>query len=323
MAKEETVIPRLHPRRSWRTGAVVAASVLVVVVGTMLCPVQRAASGITPTPTGMNPAPTGPPTPTGGWTAVFADDFNEPLGDGPGQDPLWYPNQPGVPVTGLGWPNNPSVELEVYAASQVSVSGGDLNLTAQPVGDGYLSGMANTSGPGGWTWTPGGGQTMAFEVVAKFPTGAGLFNACWTASEDGWTDERDFVEGHPGDRVNSSHIYDTDPKAQQESITTLPFDPSAAFHRYTYVVNPNGSWQLYIDGQRQSWAGGGPEPDAKTPMELLLDYAVIGDTDLASSTFSIASVAVYEDTPHASQHVSRIAIAPGTTISTVTAAGKR
>ena len=263
---------------------------------------------------GINPAPAGPPTPSGGWTVVLADDFNEPLGYGPGQDPLWYPNQPGVKINGIGGPNNPDYEREVYTGSQVSVRGGLLNLTARPDGRRYLSGMANTSGVHGWTWTPGGGQTMAFEVVAKFPAGAGLFNAFWTSSRDGWSDERDFFEGHPRNLIDSAHVYATHPKTQQYVATTLPFNPSAAFHRYTYIVEPDGSWRLYIDGQWQDWAGGGPKPEASNPMQILLNYAVTGNTGLPSSTFRIASVAVYEDTRHAGRRVSAVVVAPGTTI---------
>jgi hypothetical protein len=106
-------------------------------------------------------------------------------------------------------------------------------------------------------------------------------------------------------------------------------------HRYTYVVYPNQSWSLYIDGQLQTWVGDNgvapaetsDEPNPHQPMYLYIDYAL---ADLNSSgtgwnftdpnftsgyrQFRINSVAVYEDGIHAGEGFAGGGLAPGTVI---------
>ena len=183
---------------------------------------------------------------------------------------------------------------------------------ASPNGDGYVSGRVTTP----WTWTPGTGATWAFEMVAKMPPAAARFPAFWTSSATGWVDERDFVEAHPG-FLDSDWIYSTGttgtPKAQDYETSPWPFDPSAAMHRYTYEVLPDGSWRFYLDGQLQTWAGGPSRPYLAVPMTIILNYALAGGGGPGSSSaFSVASVAAYVDTSH-SAGVART-IAPGTSI---------
>ena len=90
-------------------------------------------------------------------------------------------------------------------------------------------------------------------------------------------------------------------------------------HRYTYVVYPNQSWSLYIDGVLQTWVGNnGVAPahtSVNTPMDLILNYALANTTfTIGSRNFVINSVAVYQDNAHAGQAMTGGGIAPGTTV---------
>ena len=296
--------------------------------------------------TPVNRVPTGPPAPTSGWHVDLADDFNVPLGTGPGQDNLWYPTQdwnktPSVAVNG----NNPD-ETEVYSSDEVAVQKGNLVLSARyqndaapGAGDGSGRNEANrrqrnfvasivtspTDEPGykGFSWTPGDGSTWAFEIDCRFPPDTiGLFNSFWTSSLGTWSNERDFFEAHSGNRIDTTWIYRTPVTGGYESSfygKTLGFDPSAAMHRYTYVVNPNQSWSLYIDGALQTWVGvdgvAPPKTSSNTPMELIMNYALNGSGFTSgSNSFLINSVAVYQDNAHAGKSMSGGGIAPGTTV---------
>jgi Concanavalin A-like lectin/glucanases superfamily len=281
-------------------------------------------------------APSGPATPSGGWHVDFADDFNIPLGTGAGEDNFWYPSQswngnPGSDVAG-----NNSYETEVYNSSQVSVSGGVLRLTAvydydrAPASNGntqanYVSGMVTSpvgsSGYQGFTWTPGDGSTWAFEIVCQWPVNTGeLFNAWWSSTQAGWSDERDFFEGHTSQAgIDTDWIYDTSPVTQDYYETTLAFDPSAAMHRYTYVVYGDQSWSTFIDGALQTWVGNSGvspvESSDDAPMELIVNYALSATTFTSGSrTFVVDSVAVYQDGDHAGQSIAGGGIAPGTVL---------
>lgn len=246
---------------------------------------------------GITAAPSGLPTPAGGWSVAFADNFNVPFS----QDPLWR--------TADGGPNNPW-ERESYASSQVTAGGGQLDLTATPTGGGYTSGRIDSN----WSWTPGTGAMWDFEIVAKFPTAAGRFNAFWTSSADNsWQDERDFLEAHDS-FIDTDWIFNTATKAQSYFTQSYNFDPTQE-HRYDYVVFPNQSWSFYIDGALQTWVGNNgvspPEPFRPGAMMLILNYALAGGGPSGASTFAVNSVTAFEDATHDGGDR---AIAPGTTI---------
>jgi hypothetical protein len=301
----------------------------------------------------VNPAPTGPGTPAGGWSVALADHFEAPLGTAAGDDNIFYPN--------LSYSNNPAApqygcnnfELEAYSSSQVQSGNGQLVLSATPDNDvlpasggryqaNYISGAVTTStdntaeGWKGFDWIPNKGETWAFEIDAKFPVNTDdLWNAFWTSTENGWYDERDFFEGRPTtDEVDSDNIYNTNfAQDWYQNSTPEPFALDGSFNRYTYVIYPNGSWSFYINGTLQTWVGNNgiapaetpSESNPSTPMELLMNYALdyyngnsYSDTDpnFTSGTrqFIIKSAAVYEDGNHAGQDYIGGGIAPGTTI---------
>lgn len=285
---------------------------------------------------GINPAPSGPATPAGGWSVAMADDFNAPLGTGAGEDNLWYPNQNWSPA-GSNAAGDQTYETESYNASQVSVSGGNLALTAKydpntnslGANETYLSGMVTSpvgiqSGYKGFTWTPGGGETWAFEIDCQFPVDTNdLFNAFWSSTETNWTNEHDFFEGHDTTgQIDSDWIYDTaaygTANFQDWYEGQLPFTPSSAMHRYTYVIYPDNTWSLFVDGVLQTWVGNnGVSPSHTTdtnPMQIIMNYALDGTSNTTTRSFLINSIAVYEDGDHAGQNISGGGLAPGTSI---------
>ena len=298
----------------------------------------------TPSSGGMSSTPVGPTVPTGGWHVDLADDFNAPLGTSAGQDNLWYPTQSWNFTPSNNVDGDNGYETQVYNSNHVSVSGGNLILSASyqnnvapATGNGsgsdnnnrvqrnYVAGIVtsptNMSGYKGFNWTPGGGSTWAFEIKCQFPQNTGeLFNAWWTSSQGTWQNERDFFEGHTAQSdIDTDWIYNTSPFASNYYEHVLNFDPSAATHTYTYVVNPDQSWSLYIDGFLQTWVGSngvGPvQSGVNTPMELLMNYA-LSRTTFTSGTrqFIVNSVAVYQDAPHAGQFTSGGGTAPGTIV---------
>jgi hypothetical protein len=215
----------------------------------------------------------------------------------------------------------------------------------------YVSGSISTQSQyaaGGWrpfTWKPGGGKTWAFECNCRLPANspfAGV-DPGWWSTDVKWTNEIDFFEEWGWGSgcqlalltsclTGAVWIYDTSPLTVEESYMDLysMFDPSSGFHRYTTVIYPDNTWSLYIDGQRQGWVGVNgvaPAPPyfEKTPMGLLLTNALRDKTATSgpnpypgfssgTRTFTIRSIAVYDDAAHAGQDVSGGGVAPGTTI---------
>jgi hypothetical protein len=296
----------------------------------------------------ISPTPSGPAIPASGWTVDLADDFNNPLGTGADEDNLWYPTQSwnNTPTTSVNGDN--ADETEVYNSSQVSVSGGNLVLTAKyqnnaatAVGDGdgtgsnnvqrnYVSGIVTTpttqSGYKGFNLTFGDDSTWAFEIDCQWPPNTGeLWDAFATNSPSTWVNERDFFEGKSSPSyIDTDWIYstpNTGGKKQDFYSQTLGFDPAAAMHRYTYVVYPDSSWSLYIDGVLQTWVGTNGiapiETTDNTPLEVAIDYALSATTtgfSTGSRQFLINSVAVYQDTANAGKDTTGGGVAPGTIV---------
>lgn len=177
--------------------------------------------------------PSGPPTPPGGWNVAFADGFGVPIVDGrfreskPTRDAAWSTNVGNKTGNAPGYGSN---ELGVYKSSQVFEASDGLHLRAAftpgvsrgcryPGGGGtsagvcnYTSGTVNT-GTGIYShcrrcqaqfrWKPGGGETWAFEMDAKYAPGfdggvadGGNDEGWWTArsSSGGRYNELDFPE---------------------------------------------------------------------------------------------------------------------------------
>jgi beta-glucanase (GH16 family) len=178
----------------------------------------------------------------GTWQTVFDDEFN-----GTSLNPVWHTAQywdHSVTVVGKG-------ELEAYDASGVSVSDGQLHLTARAdnqYGVPYVSGLVMT---GGDQSNPAQ-QKFSFqygymEVRAQIPKGQGLWPAIWMmpAGYDDQNGEIDVMEALGG---NPSQAYFTVHRlGQLEQHTIVGADLSAGFHTYGVDWEPNEiTW--YLDG---------------------------------------------------------------------------
>ena len=289
----------------------------------------------------ISPAPAGPVAPSGGWSVVYGDAFNAPIGTASGDDNTWYPNncEP-ISANCEGFNSN---EMEDFSASQVSVDSEGLKLkctyesTAQLPGDKhYLCGVAKgadepPSGYRPFKWAETNqGQTLVFQVVAKLPPTTDEADPGW------WSDgfpyegtEFDFFEaGGWGSDYSSgwktSALYTAwfAPPHPEAVMRGFPFEPNESFHTYTTEIFPNDTYSEYIDGKLQPWATdvGPASPDTSADLHLILSYALrecgechTGFTS-GSRTFDIRSVAVYEDTPHAGDGITDGGLAPGTSI---------
>jgi hypothetical protein len=292
-------------------------------------------------------APTGPPTPSGGWYVAFADAFGAPLGTGAGQDNTWYPNRFPEKPAEEAQPGSNSDELQVYKGGQVRVGPEGLELvvkyqpnagTSYGTTKSYLGGEIttgyHTAAPAGYqlfNWQPGQGETWAFEVVCKWPKNTGEMDNAFWSSDYRWTDEFDYFEawgwnttewganynagvvwlakGGGGGRVGYEHQFGKE------------FDPSAAFHRYTTVIYPDNTFSEYVDGRLELWVGSSgtsAKAEPNTPwMGLIVQNALRKySTNFSSGerSFDIRSVAVYEDGNHAGQAISGGGTAPGTVV---------
>ncbi|HTZ86545.1 MAG TPA: fibronectin type III domain-containing protein [Solirubrobacteraceae bacterium] len=285
----------------------------------------------------VSATPTGPPTPAGGWSVAYADGFGAPIGNGPGQDNTWYPNNCTVPTNCKGFNTD---EMEVMNPSAASVTPEGLKLTCtytaaaqQPGEKHYVCGTLRgqtASGYRPFTWSPGKGQTLVFQAVAKFPPNTDEADPGWWTNGPPWNDtEVDFFEGG-GASPDHSTGWKTDwmytawfanphPIANKRNFAT---DPSLAFHTYTFEILPNNTYSVWIDGVLQSWATnvGPAKPDVAEKATLILSYALREcrssgcKTGFTSGTreFDVKSVSVYEDKAHQGVGVENAGLAPGT-----------
>ena len=211
----------------------------------------------------------------------------------------------------------------------------------------------------------GNGQEWAVETVAQFPPNTGEADPGWWAHGGNFEEELDFFEGFGGGAgkggtwttpqpPSNGYVGGTDPTwIYNEGLSSqgqiygdnafykdYGFDPSAAFHTYTTVFFPDGSFSHYVDGKLRSWsyvptsspdcaAGsttctvmGPPSVNNNQAVSLTLSYGLRDDTDgdpdpyFQSGTrhFNIRSIAVYESTTANGANATNPGIAPGTTV---------
>jgi len=176
---------------------------------------------------------------------AFDDEFN-----GTTLNPVWHTAQywdHTVTVVGKG-------ELEAYDASGVSVSGGQLHLTARAdseYGVPYVSGLVEAGGD----IYNSAQKTFSFqygymEVSAKAPAGQGLWPTIWLmpASHqdgDGEIDVAEVLGGDPTKAYFTAHHLALNNLQQQ--FTKVGADLSAGFHTYGVDWEPDHiTW--YLDG---------------------------------------------------------------------------
>lgn len=273
-------------------------------------------------------APLGPTTPASGWSVVYADAFGAPLGKGRGHDNTWFPNNCTRTTNCPGFNED---EMEVMNPSAVSEGAQGLRLSctysakAQYASNvrsrtpkHYVCGMLRGQNDGlrgyrFFTWSPGRGQTLVFEAVAKLPPNTGEADPGWWTNGPPWGDtEVDFFEGGGASERHTSG-WRTDglytawfaPPMLTANKWGFSEDPSLAFHTYTFEITPQNTYSVWIDGQPQPWATnvGPAHPDRSARLTLILSYALREchcRTGFTSGTreFDVKSVAVYEDTAH-------------------------
>jgi beta-glucanase (GH16 family) len=183
-----------------------------------------------------------PPSIPGNWSIAFDDEFNSTT-----LNPVWH--------TAQYWDTTSTVvgggELEAYDSSGVTVSGGELHLTARAdnsYGVPYVSGMVNT---GGEEYNPSY-PSFSFlhgymEVRAKIPSGQGLWPALWLmpASHNDSNGEIDALEvlgGSPSTAYFTVHR-----NGNYQQVIWNGIDLSQGFHTYGMDWEADHvSW--YIDG---------------------------------------------------------------------------
>ena len=201
------------------------------------------------------PPPTGvtPPNAPGNWRLDWADEFNDGSLDG------WRTN--------IWWGKTDGMGDESTSPNNVSVSGGNLNLTATRSGSSYPGGLVTSEGVHSF-------QYGYVEARVDLPTGQGFFPAFWmlpTNHDDG-LGEIDIVEyvGGPEAHLNY-HIDGPGDDAESDDFNMSSW-PDQGYH--TYGVD----WQRdkitwYIDGR----AVHSTTNYTHTPMYVILNLAVGGD----------------------------------------------
>ena len=148
-------------------------------------------------------------------TLIWADEFNGTTLD---QTKWSYQTGDGCAEGICGWGNN---ELQYYQSSNVTVSGGQLHITAKKErvqGKSYTSGRIRSINKGDWTYG-------RFEARVKLPGGNGLWPAFWMLPTDntygawpqsGEIDIMEFVAATPDHVLGTIHYGDPVPNNRNQ-----------------------------------------------------------------------------------------------------------
>ena len=207
-------------------------------------------------------------------------------------------------LAGGGCNDNPNIEKEWYLASQVSESGGTLNLTAkQETTQGTsTSGAAETYScrSGMVTSRPGFNFTYGLiSITAKLPYGPGLWPALWLATTSGqWPPELDIMEHWYSDQ--DYRIYDhTVGTSYLGGPVPTPVDLSAGFHTFSLLwTKTRVTW--YLDGAEKFTTTDDVPQQAMYFIANVADRNPDGDTSpslvpgACNGTMEISSVKVWQ-----------------------------
>jgi hypothetical protein len=260
--------------------------------------------------------PAGPAAPAGGWSVAYADAFA-----GPALDGSWKAN-----TNRQGCCGNAN-EIATEKPSEVKLGSEGLSLQCEPnLSEGKLYACSGVSSdtPKGFRWKANLGQTLAFQVVAKWPPRDGGEDPGWWSMDGSWTSELDFFEGWEWGQEEyfagvpvwigkTNTTADTVSHEAYKLKSEAP-NPELGFHTYTTVLKPNDELEEYWDGQYK-WTVQAP-PAENTPwMNLVLTHALRVATRMTGvSGFDVRSVAVYEDGAHDGVGVENGGVAPGTSV---------
>jgi beta-glucanase (GH16 family) len=147
-----------------------------------------------------------------------------------------------------GCTNNPSVENEWYLPSQVSVSGGTLNLTAkQESTQGTSATYACRSGM--VTSEPSFNFTYGLiQITAKIPYGPGLWPALWLEPSNGdWPPELDIMEHWYSDQDYKVYEHYTNATDYLGGPVSTPVNLAAGYNTFSMLwTSSRVTW--YLDG---------------------------------------------------------------------------
>lgn len=209
------------------------------------------------------PAVTSTTSPPRGSHLVFSDNFS-----GTTLNPSkWTTCYPWYPPTGCT--NAANGELEWYLPQQVSVSGGELHLTAQrqpTVGAGhhyaYRSGLVTTYGRFAFTY-----GYVSFD--ARWPVGAGLWPGVWMLPTNQQPyPEIDILEANNRPAGTADQVLHTKSGSPLVLIRNL----APTWHRFALNWTPT-SLTFYIDGKARLTV---TQDVPDQPMYLLANLAVGG-----------------------------------------------
>jgi beta-glucanase (GH16 family) len=187
-----------------------------------------------------------------------------------------------------GCTNNPSTENEWYLPSQVTESGGTLNLTAkQETTQGTSSsGAATTYGcrSGMVTSEPSFNFTYGLiQVTAKLPYGPGLWPALWLEPANGdWPPELDIMEHWYSEQDYKVYEHFTNATDYVGGPVTTPVNLSAGFNTFSLLwTSSQVTW--YLDGTQVYTT------TAHVPQQAMYFIANVADRNPADGTTALVS----------------------------------
>jgi beta-glucanase (GH16 family) len=236
----------------------------LVLAAALLLAAGGCAHGARPSPPAAG-RPGQPVGQAGGWTGIFADEF-----DGAALDPARWADQ-STAESDDGHGNLPNHQLEWNQAGNCAVGGGHLAMTAR---------REAFTAPGGtrYAWTSCLLSTAAsfslrygyVEERAILPGQAGFWPAFWTWQPPGIdrqieTDVYELHTAHPRQLLLTQHS-----GSGGGCQARLRFDPAAGWHTYGAALEPSGTtW--YVDGTPVCRTAAAPDGAATLVSNLAVD----------------------------------------------------
>lgn len=239
----------------------------------------------TPTPTHSAAAAAPPATLTvpAGWQLTFDPSFSGSTLDTSTWATCYSPSDGSAGCT-----NNPSTENEWYLPSQVSVSGGTLNLTAKQE---TTQGTSSSGAPmtydcrsGMVTSEPSFNFTYGLiQVTAKLPYGPGLWPALWLEPSNGdWPPELDIMEHWYSEQDYKVYEHFTNAKDYLGGPVTTPVNLSAGFNTFSLLwTSSRVTW--YLDGTQVYTT------TEHVPQQAMYFIANVADRNPANGTTALVS----------------------------------
>ena len=205
-----------------------------------------------------------------------------------------------------GCSNFGNPELQWFLPSQVSISGGTLNLVASKL---PVTGIGAHGAPEVYPWRSGIITTFDsfkftygyVQFTAQVPSGSGLWSTFWMLpTSKSWPPEIDIaaILGSSSNKVSAFyHPAGQGPVVQANTLSSHSY--SNGWHTYALDWEP-GSLAWYVDGHKFKQYNG---PTPSVPMYLLADLAVENVFDAgpnastpANATLAIKEIKVYQKT---------------------------